>query len=69
LKEFPFQHVELRHSYAANFGVKIISAKGITKTFACNCYCGDDEPMAGERGKSKERHPHADLIDIVQRKQ
>jgi len=47
LEEFPFKHVELRHSYAAHFGVEIVGAKNIAETFACDCYGGDDEPMTG----------------------
>lgn len=47
LKKFSFKHVELRHSYAAYFGVEIVGAENITETFARDCYGGDDESMTG----------------------
>jgi len=47
LEEFPFKHVELRHSYTAHFGVETIGAENVAETFACDCYGRDDEPMTG----------------------
>lgn len=65
LEKFSLEHIELRHRYAAYFGVKMIGTEGIAEPFACNSYGGDDESMAGERRKSEKRHPCADLVDIV----
>jgi len=45
LEKFPFKYVELRHSYAAYFGIETVGAENITETLACDCYGGDDEPM------------------------
>lgn len=68
-EKLSFKHVQLREGNAAYFSVEIVGAERIAEAFASNGYSGNDESMTGERGQSKQRHPAANLVDVMESQQ
>jgi len=66
LQKLPFENIELCHCDTTDFGIEIVWAECIAKTFAGYGDWSDDETMTGQRGQCKPGRTRADLINVEQ---